>query len=211
MRSMAACLLCVSSIAWAIPAASEEATPPALTISRWTKFCLSETCFIGADVRTVCGYAAAAVFIEQRGEAKRTLRFTMPAHVNRERGAGIGIDQAEPIPRPFVNCYANGCMADYEGGPELVDRLKHGRTLALSAVDGDGSTIHQIIPLAGFAEAYDGPPTEPKVFEEQQGKLQEELQRRADEARKRLESGQEPRQQESHEQEPHKTGCPSHQ
>jgi len=41
-----------------------------------------------------------------------------------------------------------------------------------------------------FAKAYDGPPTDPKVFEEQQKKLQEELQHRADEARKKLESQQ---------------------
>ena len=46
------------------------------------------------------------------------------------------------------------------------------------------------MPLNDFAKAYEGPPTDPKVFEEQQKKLQEELQRRADEARKKLESQQ---------------------
>jgi hypothetical protein len=44
------------------------------------------------------------------------------------------------------------------------------------------------VPLADFTKAHEGPPTDPKVFEEQQKKLQEELQRRADEARKRLEA-----------------------
>jgi len=34
------------------------------------------------------------------------------------------------------------------------------------------------LPLAEFAKAYDGPPTDPKVFEETQKKLQEELQKR---------------------------------
>ena len=43
-----------------------------------------------------------------------------------------------------------------------------------------------------FAKAYDGPPTDPKVFEEQQKKLQDELQKRAEDARKRLESQQPP-------------------
>src|SRR5205823_3536585 len=38
-----------------------------------------------------------------------------------------------------------------------------------------------------FAKAYDGPPTDPKVFEENQKKLQEELQKRAEEQRKKLE------------------------
>jgi hypothetical protein len=46
------------------------------------------------------------------------------------------------------------------------------------------------LPLLDFAKAYDGPPTDPKVFEEQQRKLQEELQKKAEEARKKLESQQ---------------------
>ncbi len=44
--------------------------------------------------------------------------------------------------------------------------------------------------LAEFAKANEGPPTDPKVFEEQQRKLQEELQRRAEEARKKLQNSQ---------------------
>ena len=46
------------------------------------------------------------------------------------------------------------------------------------------------LTLNDFAKAYDGPPTDPKVFEEQQKKLQDELQKRAEEARKKLESQQ---------------------
>jgi invasion protein IalB len=181
MRHVAACLFCVLSLAGfsAMPAASEEAKPRTVTISPWTKFCLNETCFIGADIRTECGPVAAAVLIEQNGKAKTFLRTTLPAHVKREPGAGVAIDRAEPILRPFAVCYPSGCMTDYEAGSEFVDQLKHGHTLTLSGVDGDNSAIRLTIPLAGFAKAYDGPPTEPKAFEEQSGKLQEELQRRA--------------------------------
>jgi invasion protein IalB len=142
------------------------------------KFCLDETCFIGSDIRTECEVIAGAVLIEQSGEAKRTLKITLPRHVKRERGAGFAIDQAEPIPRPFDPCYPNGCSATYEAGPELIDQLKQGQTLAVTAVDGDNSAIHRILPLAGFAEAYDGPPFQPKAFEVQTGKLQRELQAR---------------------------------
>ena len=51
-----------------------------------------------------------------------------------------------------------------------------------------GTPISLPLPLADFAKAYDGPPTDPKVFEEQQRKLQEELQKKAEEARKKLEA-----------------------
>jgi hypothetical protein len=46
------------------------------------------------------------------------------------------------------------------------------------------------LDLKDFAKAFDGPATDPKVFEEQQKKLQEELQKRAEKARERLESQQ---------------------
>jgi len=197
MQHAAARLFCVLSLAGfsVMPAASEEAKPSAVTISPWTKFCLNEICFIGSDIRTECGPIAAAVLIEQGGKAKTTLRTTLPAHVKRDPGAGLAIDQAEPILRPFAVCFPNGCMTDYDAGPEFVDRLKHGRMLTLSGVDGDNSAIRLTLPLAGFAEAYDGPPTEPKAFEEQPRKLQEELQRRA--------SGQK-------DQDLPKPSCPSH-
>ena len=48
------------------------------------------------------------------------------------------------------------------------------------------------LPLTDFAKAFDGPPTDPKVFEEQQKKLNEELQKRAEDVRKRLETQQQP-------------------
>ena len=38
-----------------------------------------------------------------------------------------------------------------------------------------------------FAKAFDGPPTDPKTVAEQQKQLQEELQKRAEDARKKLE------------------------
>jgi hypothetical protein len=54
----------------------------------------------------------------------------------------------------------------------------------------NGQVATFAFPLTDFAKAADGPPTDPKVLEEQQKKLQDELQRRADEARKRLEQQQ---------------------
>jgi invasion protein IalB len=198
MGRMAAYLFCVLSLAGfsAIPVASEEAKAPAPTISPWTKFCLNETCFIGSGIRTECGVIASVVLIEQSGEAKKTLRIMLPTHVKRERGLNFAIDQAQPISRPFDPCYLYGCSAAYEAGLELVDQLKHGQVLTVTAVDGTSSAIHRMFPLAGFAEAYDGAPTPPKVFEEQPEKLQEELARRA-------------RGEETQDQDPRKERCRS--
>ena len=59
--------------------------------------------------------------------------------------------------------------------------------MVIQGINGAGQAISLVVPLTDFAKALTGPPTDPKVFEEQQKKLQEELQRRAEEARKKLE------------------------
>jgi len=79
-------------------------------------------------------------------------------------------------------------MADYEANADLIGKLKKGQQLAVQAINSNGQPVSLVLPLSDFAKAYDGPPTDPKVFEEQQKKLQEELQRRANEARQKLES-----------------------
>jgi hypothetical protein len=91
---------------------------------------------------------------------------------------------------PFITCLANGCMADYEATDDLIGKLKHGEMLTIQAVNVAGAAISFPLPLVDFAKANEGPSTDPKAFVEQQQpqKLQDELQKRADEALKKLES-----------------------
>jgi invasion protein IalB len=151
----------------AAPAIAEEAGSLALTFSPWTKFCLADTCFIGRDGRLQpdCGPVVAAVLIERNGDKQRTLRVTLPARVNLERAVRIIIDQGQTIERPYVGCFANGCMADYAAGAELVDQLKQGKMLVLEATDKANSPISFTVPLVDFASAYMGLRNPPKEFE----------------------------------------------
>jgi hypothetical protein len=160
----------------ATPVIAEEAGFPALTFSPWTKFCLGDMCFIGKDGRrnvigpdnrsnVICGLVVSALLIERSGDNKKALRVTLTPSVSRERGVRIIIDQGHPIERPYMHCLANGCTAEYEAGPELVDQLKRGQSLFVGAIDKTNSPINLTIPLADFADAYDGPSQEPKVYE----------------------------------------------
>jgi invasion protein IalB len=170
------------------PVVPEEVKPAALTYSAWTKFCLNDMCFIGKDGRTDCGPIVAATLVERKAETKTTLRVTLPARVNIDRGVRIQIDQSQPISLQFVQCFPNGCMADYEAGPELIDQLKQGHMLLLEGEDRANSVITLNVPLDGFGSAYDGPAAEVHVFEEQLSKeeMQAYLERekRAEEERK---------------------------
>ena len=176
-----ACLL-------ATPAIAEEAGSPALTFSPWTKFCLTDTCFIGRDGRLQpdCGPVVAAVLIERNGDKQRTLRVTLPARVNLERAVRITIDQGQAIERPYIGCFASGCMADYVAGAELVDQLKQGKMLVLEATDKANSPISLTVPLVDFASAYDGPSKELKQFEVSMSDMKAKLdrQKREEEDRK---------------------------
>jgi invasion protein IalB len=169
---------------------------PQLIYSPWTKFCLKgqeqnakQVCFTGKDGRVESGMpVVAAVLIEPEGDPKKILRVTLPLGMSIQPGTRVIVDQGQPMTGPYVICFTNGCMADYEASGELIGKLKKGQSLVVQGINGAGQPITLQLPLAEFAKAYDGPPTDQKEFEERQKKLQEELQRRAEEARKKLET-----------------------
>jgi invasion protein IalB len=190
----------------AAPAATPGAAPaatemPQLVYSPWAKFCgkgnepnAKEVCFTGKDARTEAGQpVVAAALIEPEGEQRKLFRVTLPSPLQLQYGTRIVIDKEAPISGAFFTCFANGCMADYEATPELVSKLKKGQMLQIQAINLAAAAITFPLPLAdnsgnSFMKANEGPPTDPKVFEEQQKKLQEDLQKRADELRKKLEN-----------------------
>lgn len=190
----------------AAPAANGQAQQPQaqqpaeqqvqLIYGPWTKFCLKgqdakakQVCFTGKDGRIESGQTViAAVIIEPEGETKKVLRVTLPLGMQLGYGTRIIVDQNPPHQSPYVICFANGCMSDYEVTADMLTQMKKGQNLVVQAINSNGAPLTLPLPLAEFAKAYDGPPTDPKVFEENQKKLQEELQKRAAEARQKLES-----------------------
>jgi invasion protein IalB len=153
---------------------AEELKSAAPTYRPWTKICLGDTCFIGADVLVAsgCKLAFGAALIEKTAGTKKTLRVIVPDSVDQARGVHIGVDQDQPTQRPYGPCHATLCSADIDGGTELIARLKRGRSLVLGAISANGPVRFEL-PLADFAAAYDGPP-QPKAFEIQTEKEQSE-------------------------------------
>jgi len=171
-----------------------------LIYAPWTKFCIKgqeagakQVCFTGKDGRIESGQPViAAVIIEPEGEPKKILRVTLPLGMQLQHGTRIIVDSNPPAQQPYVICFQNGCMSDYEVTPEMLTSLKKGQALNVQAINSNGAALTLPLPLADFAKAYDGPPTDPKEFEATQKKLQEELQKKAEEARKKLEANQPP-------------------
>ena len=183
------------------PAAQAQQQPaqgdmPPLIYSPWAKFCnkapdpnAKQVCFTGRDARTETGVpVVAAALIEPDGEPKKIFRVTLPSPLQLQYGTRIIVDQEQPLSSPFFTCFANGCMADYEGTPDLVTKLKKGKQLQVQAININGSQISFPVPLTEFQKANEGAPSDPKKYEEEQAKLQAELQKRAEEQRKKLEA-----------------------
>ena len=184
------------------PAAPAQAQAPGETpqfiYSPWLKVCRKaedaggkQICSTGKDARTEAGMPVfAAALIEPEGEPRKLLQLVLPAPLHLQYGSRIVIDKDQPIPVPIFTCFGNQCLVNYEANAELIGKLKKGQTLTIQAVNVQGNGINLPLPLAEFAKANEGAPIDPKVFEEQQKKLQEELQKRAEEARKKLEGQQ---------------------
>jgi invasion protein IalB len=180
-----------------------QATTPQLIFSPWVKLCNKDqdpnakrVCVTVKDGRVESGMLVVSVaIIEMEGEQRKLVRMSLPYGVALTHGTRMIVDQGTPATAPFVTCLPpvvppGGCIADYEATVDLINRMKKGQLLTVQAIHMNGQPMSPQLELKDFAKAYDGPPTDPKVFEAQQKKLQEELQKRAEDARKRLESQQ---------------------
>lgn len=193
----------------AAPAAKPGATPPAaapaapaaaadqpqLMYSPWMKICgkgpdtnNQQVCVITKDGRLENGIPVAIVQLFEPEGGQKIMRVTVPLGMQLAHGTRMIIDQGQPVQEPYKICFPVGCMSDYALTDDLIGKMKKGQMLTLQAINMQGTPISLPLPLGDFAKAYDGPATDPKVFEEQQRKLQEELQKKAEEARKKLEA-----------------------
>ena len=183
------------------PQPPQSAETPPLIYSPWTKVCgkegqpgqptQKEVCFTIKEARLDTGqFVASAGLIELDGEQKKILRVTLPLGLQLRNGTRMVVDTQPPMTGVFSFCLPNGCWADFEVQAEFVGRLKKAQSMVLQAFNLNGQVASFAFPLVDFAKANEGAPTDPKQMEEQQRKLQDELQRRADEARKKLEQQQ---------------------
>lgn len=169
------------------PVAQQQSVPP-LTFSRWTKLCERSAatksrliCRTGRDGRLDNGVPLiAAVLIEVEGEPKKVLQVTLPVGVMLPRGTRVVIDDDEyaAVVAPFMVCTNAGCIAQLESDANAVARMKKGKSLHLQAFSMQQSVMTLTVPLAEFAQAYDGPPADQKQVDEQNQKLIEELQKK---------------------------------
>ena len=171
------------------PEAAKPSGPemPPLTYSSWTKMCGKSQeaggktmCRTGKDGRMDNGMPmVGAVLTEVEGEARKMLQVMLPLGVLLPRGTRVLIDTDEQgaMVLPIVVCAGGGCMAQIETNAEMVAKLKKGQNLYVQAYNMQQAVFTLAVPLADFAKAYDGPPTDQKEVEERNKRLQEQLEK----------------------------------
>jgi len=166
---------------------------PNLVYSPWTKVCAASPAGNGAPVRKVCFTSTdaltergipvvAAALIELEGEPTKLFRITLPFNVSLREGMRLIIDQNAPMPMPYTACMPinpnMGCVAQFEGTPDLINQLKKGQTLTIQAVNLQNQIASVPFALADFAKAAEGAPTDQQVYEQQQKKMHDDLQKK---------------------------------
>lgn len=172
---------------------------PQLIYTPWTKLCQKgaetnnkQVCVVNTQARLETGQPVVMAQIVDAEGAEKIMRVVLMIPVRVQSGTRLLLDGQELQRGAFALCAPYmGCNSDFKADDALVAKLKKGKSLDVQAVNVFNEIVNLPLPLAEFAQAYDGPPLDPKAFEEQQRKLQEELQKKAEEARKRME-GQQP-------------------
>ena len=155
-----------------------------LTYESWMKTCIGATCFVATGARGACNPSGGGLSIvtDEKGVS---LSITLGTKRTLEGAISAQIDQGETILIPHPQCNGLVCYGTTPIDSGLSDRLKKSKTIVVEATDSTHQEISYTFSLTDFAKAYDGlaaPP--PKVFEETNEKLKEELARQAEEQKK---------------------------
>jgi len=159
----------------------------------WVKVCGKdpqtnvEICYTTRDFVSDQGQPVLAVAMyDVKGKSEKPTRFILPLGLMLAPGIKFSVDQGQSSDGKFVICMPNGCFAEGTTTDAFIGSMKKGTTLNVKFKNQVNNEVTFQVPLAGFGKAFDGAPLDPKVVEEQQKKLQEELQKRSDELRAKL-------------------------
>ncbi|KQP49017.1 MULTISPECIES: invasion associated locus B family protein [unclassified Methylobacterium] len=167
--------------------------------TEWTKVCGkdqgsgTDVCYTTRDFVSDQGQPVLAVAVydmknPQTKQEVRVVRYLMPLGLLLQPGIRFTVDGQQGTAGKFAVCFPNGCFAEAGGvGNELIAAMKKGTLLNVSVQNQTQREVTFAVPLTGFGKAFDGPAMDPKVLEEQQKKLQSELEKRSDDMRKKLE------------------------
>lgn len=190
MRSTTIAAAVLAALA-AGPVAAQQA--PTEDENAWVKICNrdpqanKDLCLITQELRTNSGQFLASVAIrETPGEARKVLLASVPVGMVLKPGVNLQIDGAQPTKMDFTICFPNACYAELASDAAFISRLKGGGKMQLTTFNQQGKPVRFEMTLIGFTSAYDGAGINPAELEQKRVSLQQELEKKAQDARDRL-------------------------
>lgn len=182
-----------------LPALAQDAAAPAAPAGGqqanqveqpdWEKVCGEvndqQECHISRRRVAATGQAIAQFMIIERQD-KKLVQIAVPPVALIQPGVQVKIDDAQPTGVKYVVCTPGECLALGEITPDFIASLKRGNNMMVSMLNPQGKAVNFEISLSGFTSVYDGPGIDPAEAEARQQRLEDELKKKADEARQQL-------------------------
>ena len=159
----------------------------------WFKVCdvnkqtNKENCAINIQILNDKGAPIAqARVVEQKGAPAKLFTVIVPPGLLIQSGLRVQIDGTNLGTAKYQICTARACIAEARFDAKLITAMKRGQNLQIIGVGQDRKPAGFPVSLTGFTAAYDGPSADPSKFlAAQEDTLEQKLQRRAAEARKK--------------------------
>jgi invasion protein IalB len=168
------------------PAAGAQPTIPQ---PEWEKVCGkredTQECWISRKRLAATGQPIAQFLIIERGE-KTLLQIAVPPVALIQPGVQVKIDEGEATGVKYVVCTPGECLALGEINADFIGKLKKGGNVTITMLNPQGKPVNFDISLVGFTAVYDGPGIDPAEAQARQQRLEDELKKKADEARQQL-------------------------
>jgi invasion protein IalB len=147
-----------------------------LNYSKWTKACVddrgSAACLTAREGRNERGQRMISVAVVDIKEKPPVLRILLPLGVQLVHGTRIILDGGTPTQSSYLYCSANGCVSKYELSADFLKRMKTGKSLAVQAINSNGTPLTLPVPLTDLAAAYTGRPADISAIDRSQKAIQ---------------------------------------
>lgn len=162
----------------------------------WYKVCTkqedNDVCVVQNIVTASTGQLLTAIglIIVEGKVNNKVLQVSVPSARTIPPGVNMQIDDGKAQRVPYSVCMPDKCVAQVPLTDAIVDSFKRGGEVVFTSINYQRAANPIKISLKGFTDAFDGEPVAQSELQERQRLLQEEMQRKAQSAREKLEAAQ---------------------